>query len=170
MTALPESLEHQNPITIGILSDTHGWVPPTVATTFAGVDVIVHAGDVDEPSVLVQLRRIAPVVGVKGNMDHGPWSDDLPPAALMTLGGKTFYVLHNLNLLDLLPEAAGIHVVVSGHTHAPAMLRKRGVLYLNPGSASFPRHGSAAGGLRVSIDGDRINAQAVTFTDNGDPS
>ena len=170
MTTLPETLQRLNPIAIGILSDTHGWVPPGVATAFAGVDVIVHAGDVDEPSVMAQLRRIAPVLGVRGNMDHGAWSEELPPAALMTLGGKTFYVLHNLSRLDLLPEAAGIDVVVCGHTHAPAMTRKNGVLYLNPGSAAFPRHGSLAGGLRVSIHGDRITARAVSFADNGDLS
>jgi len=170
MAALPETLERLNPIAIGVLSDTHGWMPPAVATVFAGVDVIVHAGDIDDPSVMVQLGRIAPVVGVRGNMDHGAWSQQLPTAALLTLGGKTFYVLHNLSGLDLLPEAAGIDVVICGHTHAPAMTRKNGVLYLNPGSASFPRHGSPAGGLRVNVNGDRITAQAVSFTDNGDRS
>jgi len=169
-TVLPEYLKTLNPIRIGIISDTHGWLPPGVAAAFRGVHAILHAGDMEDPEALNQLRRIAPAVGVRGNMDHGKWAAALPPAALVTLGRKTFYILHNLHQLDLLPEAADIDVVVSGHTHEPAVVRNNGVLYLNPGSAAFPRRGSPAGGLLVRIDGDRITAVPVAFNDNGDPS
>ncbi len=168
--ASPNHLETLNPIRIGILSDTHGWLPPGVAAAFRDVHAIIHAGDMEDPEALDQLRHIAPVIGVRGNMDHGKWAAALPPSALVTLGKKTFYVLHNLHQLDLLPEAADIDVVVSGHTHEPAVVRKNGVLYLNPGSAAFPRHGSPAGGLLVCVDGDRITADPVAFTDSEDRS
>ena len=167
MKTLSTPLKTRNPITIGILSDTHGRVPPAVGAAFTDVDVIIHAGDVDDPAVLAQLKRIAPVIGVRGNMDSAASLAALPVAVLVTLGGKTFYILHNVNLLDLLPEAADIHVVVSGHTHAPDIHRKNGVLYLNPGSAAFPRRGSPAGGLRVRIDGDLITTETVIFAGNG---
>lgn len=167
VSASMDALATLNPITLGIISDTHGWLPPAVAGAFEGVDAIIHAGDVDGPSVLAQLQRIAPVIGIRGNMDHGEWAKTLKPAALATLGGKTFYILHNLSALDLAPEVADIDVVVSGHTHQPEIMKKDGVLYLNPGSAAFPRHGSVAGGLMVRVDGDAIDVRPLTFDDAG---
>ena len=98
-------------------------------------ELIIHAGDVGKPAILDALRKLAPVVVVRGNIDDGAWGKTLPPTALAEIDGKTIYVLHNIDELDLDPAAAGFHVVVNGHSHKPARFEKAGVLYVNPGSA-----------------------------------
>lgn len=125
--------------TIGILSDTHGLLRPEVVTALAGCDHILHAGDICDNDVLDRLKRIAPVVAVRGNMDYGSWSNALPVRDIVEIDGIFFYMLHDLNQLDLDPAAAGVHVVVSGHTHQPQLIKKDGVTYLNPGSAGHRR-------------------------------
>ncbi|BBO66190.1 phosphoesterase [Desulfosarcina alkanivorans] len=125
--------------TIGILSDTHGLLRPEVVEALGGCDRILHAGDIGENDVLDRLKRIAPVVAVRGNMDYGSWSNSLPVREMVEIEGIFFYLLHDLNQLDLEPAAAGIHLVVSGHTHQPQLLKKEGVTYLNPGSAGHRR-------------------------------
>src|SRR5215475_10255692 len=120
---------------IGIVSDTHGLLRPETIERLAGVDHIVHAGDIGRPEVISGLRKIAPVTAIRGNIDKGEWAAHLPHIALVKLGGWCIYVLHNLKELDLDPAATGIDVVVSGHSHRPKIETVGGVLYLNPGSA-----------------------------------
>ena len=128
-----------NPTAIGILSDTHGLLRPEVVETLAGCDHILHAGDIGDGQVLERLQRIAPVTAVRGNMDYGSWSNSLPLSEMVEIDGIFFYILHDLNRLDLDPTAAGIQVVVSGHTHQPHLAKNGGVTYLNPGSAGHRR-------------------------------
>jgi hypothetical protein len=120
---------------IGIISDTHGLLRPEAVERLAGVGHIIHAGDIGQSDVISGLRRIAPVTAVRGNVDRGEWAAGYPPTELVKLGGRFFYVLHNLAELDLDPIAAGIAVVVSGHSHRPKIETVDGVVYLNPGSA-----------------------------------
>lgn len=120
---------------IGIISDTHGLLRPEAVERLAGVGHIIHAGDIGRPDVISGLRRIAPVTAVRGNVDSGEWAAGYPQTELVKLGGRFFYVLHNLAELDLDPAAAGIDVVVSGHSHQPRIETVDGVVYLNPGSA-----------------------------------
>ncbi len=120
---------------IGIISDTHGLLRPEAAEKLANVDQIIHAGDIGSADVIAGLRKIAPVVAIRGNNDKGEWASDIPAEAVVTLGGRLIYVLHNIDELDLDPAAAGFDVVVSGHSHRPGAETKDGVLYLNPGSA-----------------------------------
>ncbi|HLG49180.1 MAG TPA: metallophosphoesterase family protein [Reyranella sp.] len=120
---------------IGIISDTHGLLRPEARQRLAGVDHIIHAGDIGRPEVIAGLREIAPTTAIRGNVDRGPWAAEHPHTEWLTLGGRTLYVLHNLGELDLDPPAAGIDVVVSGHSHQPKIETVDGVLYLNPGSA-----------------------------------
>jgi len=120
---------------IGIVSDTHGLLRPETIEWLAGVHHIVHAGDIGRPEVISGLRKIAPVTAIRGNIDKGEWATHLPHTALVELGGRCIYVLHNLKELDLDPAATGIDVVVSGHSHRPKIETVGGVLYLNPGSA-----------------------------------
>jgi uncharacterized protein len=120
---------------IGIISDTHGLLRPEAQRALLGVDLIIHAGDLGAPEILTQLKRIAPVFAVRGNVDTQPWAQELPPATVVQTGGFCFYVLHNLQDLDLKPKAAGFDAVISGHTHQPEQRYDAGVLYLNPGSA-----------------------------------
>lgn len=125
--------------TIGVISDTHGYLHPAVADVFRGAARIVHAGDIGQSGVLRALGRIAPVTAVRGNMDAGPWAASLPAVAMVELESLRICVLHDRNSLDLDPLQAGISVVISGHTHQPQLVREDGVLFLNPGSASHPR-------------------------------
>jgi uncharacterized protein len=120
---------------VGLISDTHGLLREEAVQAMCGCELIIHAGDVGNPAILEALRKLAPVVVVRGNIDDGAWGKTLPPTAVAEIDGKTIYVLHNIHELDLDPAAAGFHVVVSGHSHKPARLEKAGVLYVNPGSA-----------------------------------
>jgi hypothetical protein len=122
-------------IRIGVISDTHGLLRPEAAAKLANVEHIIHAGDIGSPGVIAGLRKIAPVVAIRGNNDKGEWAADIPKDAVVRLGGRLVYVLHNVNELDLDPAAAGFDVVVSGHSHNPSADIKDSVLFLNPGSA-----------------------------------
>lgn len=120
---------------IGVISDTHGLLRTEALAALAGVDHILHAGDVGDPDILQHLQRIAPVTAIRGNIDeHGPCAF-LPPTEVVDLGGFTFYVLHDGKQLDLDPGAAGFAAVISGHSHKPLAEWRKEVLYLNPGSA-----------------------------------
>ena len=120
---------------IGIISDTHGLLRPEAQRALLGVHLIIHAGDVGAPEILRQLKRIAPVFAVRGNVDTQPWAQELPRTTVVETSGFSFYVLHNLHDLDLKPQGAGFDAVISGHTHQAVQRHDAGVLYLNPGSA-----------------------------------
>jgi putative phosphoesterase len=122
-------------ILIGVISDTHGLLRPEAIEALRGSEYIIHAGDVGSPEILEQLSAIGPVTAVRGNVDKGAWSRNLPETQVLELGGISIYVLHDLSQLDLKPEAAGFSVVVSGHSHAPKQETREAVLYFNPGSA-----------------------------------
>jgi putative phosphoesterase len=118
----------------GLLSDTHGLLRPEALHALEGVEHLVHAGDVGSRGVLDALRARFPLTVVRGNVDRGGWADALPLTDTVELAGVRVHVLHDLEELDLDPGAAGIDVVVSGHTHRPLIRRRRGVLWVNPGS------------------------------------
>ena len=120
---------------IGVISDTHGWLRPQAIEALRGSELILHAGDVGLPEVLDELRRIAPVVAVRGNVDVEAWARRLPPTEMAEAGSKAFYILHRLADLDLKPRAARVDAVVFGHSHQPGIEWRDGVLYFNPGSA-----------------------------------
>jgi uncharacterized protein len=124
---------------VGVISDTHGLLRPEALRALQGSELIIHAGDVGDPKILRELRRLAPVVAVRGNVDTGTWSADLPETAVAEVGSALIYVLHNIKALDdfvlrrhrtLAPA-----MVVSGHTHKPLQEERDGTIYLNPGSA-----------------------------------
>jgi len=121
--------------TIGLISDTHGLLRPQALAALEGSELIIHAGDVGDPKILEALKNIAPVFAVRGNVDTQPWARALPETEVVTIGGATIYVLHDVHALDLDPVAAGFQMIVSGHSHQPGSAEKRGVLYVNPGSA-----------------------------------
>ncbi|WFU58283.1 metallophosphoesterase family protein [Bradyrhizobium pachyrhizi] len=119
---------------IGIISDTHGLFRPEAERGLAGVDHIIHAGDIGRPEIVDALRRIAPVTAIRGNVDSGEWAHQYPDTKRVRLAGKSIYVLHDLKTLQA-GLGPGIDVIVSGHSHVPKIDTVGGVLYLNPGSA-----------------------------------
>lgn len=126
---------------IGVISDTHGTLKPEVVEALEIADYILHAGDVGGVDVLKVLQRLAPTHCVRGNTDGGPWSKTLPPSDMFELGGKSFYMVHNLETMDIDPVVAGVQVVISGHTHQSVLRQDQGIIYLNPGSATYGRRG-----------------------------
>jgi putative phosphoesterase len=122
------------PLTIGVISDTHGLVRPEALDALRGVDQILHAGDVGSPEVLEALRALAPVTAVRGNNDRDAWANQLPESVTVTLAGRPIFLLHDLHELDP-TVAASAAAVVAGHSHRAAVTWKGDVLYFNPGSA-----------------------------------
>ena len=143
---------------VGIISDTHGHLRPEVAEAFAGVDLIIHAGDIGNNEVLEALRSIAPVHAVRGNMDGG-WAHDLPVTEVVEVGEVLIYVLHDAYLLNLDPAAAGFVAVINGHTHRAAVEKRKGVLFINPGSAS--PHSSSGTVALLRIRGTSLEPEVV---------
>jgi len=119
---------------IGVISDTHGLLREQALRALKDSDLIIHAGDMGSPEIVPRLRRIAPVVAVRGNIDREPWAIAYGEREVI-LQPIEIYVLHNLHELGLAPTQAGFAVVISGHTHEPKSYTKDGVLYFNPGSA-----------------------------------
>jgi len=126
--------------TIGLISDTHGLVRPEVMEALKGVDIIVHAGDVGEKNVLKKLELIAPVVAVRGNTDTSPFGMTLPKYETLQVGSFHLYILHDLCELDMVPDPKVFQCIISGHTHQPEKVMKKGVLFINPGSAGPRRY------------------------------
>lgn len=159
--------------TIGIISDTHGLLRPEALKALEGSELILHAGDVGEASILEALGEIAPVHAVHGNTDHGSLRSDLPATLVVELAtgdgeatpggqsGPLAYVLHDLEDLDLDPVASGIGMVVTGHTHRPAIREKDGVLYLNPGSAGPRRLQLPVTVAKVILGAGKVEAEIV---------
>jgi uncharacterized protein len=123
------------PRRIGLISDTHGLLREEAVRALAGSELIIHAGDVGKLEILDALKALAPVVAIRGNIDTEAWASTLPQTAVAEAGSVRFYVLHDLHALDLDAEAAGFHVVISGHSHKPGKSERGGVWYINPGSA-----------------------------------
>jgi putative phosphoesterase len=120
---------------IGVISDTHGLLRPEAIRALRGVEHILHAGDVGDIAILDALREIAPVTAIRGNVDGTGACAELPATDLVELGGKLFYLVHSAHDLDIHPAAAGVAMVVSGHSHKASVEARDGVIYLNPGSA-----------------------------------
>jgi putative phosphoesterase len=133
---------------IGVISDTHGYLDPRVLEEFAGVDHIIHAGDVMDAATLEALAAVAPVTAVAGNMDDGKLGK-LPREVTGKVGGVRFLVGHkrkrlmkrlSLGKIDGLGKHEAPDLVVCGHDHLPAVEWVDGTLFLNPGSASAPHY------------------------------
>jgi uncharacterized protein len=147
---------------IGVISDTHGLLRPEVAPALAGVERILHIGDVGDPAILKQLRKIAPVTAIRGNIDTSGPCSKLPETEVALIAGQYVYMLHDLSSLHLDPAAGRFAAVLSGHTHQPKIFRHKGVLYFNPGSCGPRRFNLpiTIGMLTVNDDG-AIEAEIV---------
>ena len=130
-----------------MISDNHGYLDPAVLEIFAGVVLIIHAGDIVDPEILAALETVAPVTAVAGNMDGGDLGAGLPRELAGEVAGVRFVVGHKRKrLLKRLAEGrieddqqgAPPDLVVYGHDHIPAAAWVDGTLFLNPGSASAP--------------------------------
>ena len=152
--------------TVGILSDNHSDWPPHIAESLAGVDAIIHAGDIGPYKLVLDMEAIAPTTAVLGNTDG-----DMPinESAVVMLDGKKFFVQH---IVDPRRLQASLRerlkriepdVVVFGHTHMPFCETLGGVLFLNPGSVTQPRGDYRPSMVRLTIDHGKITPKFIQF-------
>jgi uncharacterized protein len=153
------AINNSDSLTAGVISDTHGVLIPEVLQVLSGVNLIIHAGDIDTQAVLNELNRIAPVAAVLGNMDRGDWASHLCETEIVEIGNCLLYVLHDVSRLDIDPSAAGMHAVVHGHTHRPSDELQNGVRFLNPGSATHPRRNLPPSLMKLYITGTALHTE-----------
>lgn len=146
---------------IGVVSDTHGLLRPEALKHLAEVDRIIHAGDIGAPNVLEKLRTLAPVDAIRGNNDKGSWAEAIPETLLLEIAGHQVHVLHDLKQIDLSPSAAGISVVISGHSHKPVVEEREGVLFVNPGSIGPRRFRLPISLAKLYITAQEVRAELI---------
>jgi putative phosphoesterase len=147
-------------IRIGLISDTHGLLRPEALDVLRGSDFIVHAGDIGE-GVLEPLSTLAPVTAVRGNNDRAPWAARIAETEILRFGQVTLHMLHDLADLAIDPGAAGVDVVVTGHSHRPKIERRSGVLYVNPGSAGPVRFNLPISVALMQVSGKEVSVRIV---------
>ena len=150
-----------NPHRLGVIADTHGLLRLGAVQALWGADQILHAGDIGKPEILDELRKIAPVVAIRGNVDHGLWAQGLPRTRTVTVGALRIHVIHDLNDLQIDPAAAGFAAVISGHSHQPSIRHQNGVLFLNPGSAGPRRFNLPVSVAQLRLAGAKLVAELV---------
>jgi uncharacterized protein len=148
---------------VGLISDTHGLLRPEVVAFLRGSDFIVHGGDICDPAILDELNTLAPVTAVRGNNDRGAWAERLAETEWLQVGEVFIYAIHDLSQLDVDLQAAGVHVVVSGHSHQPNVERRDGVLFVNPGSPGPRRFKLPIAAGELIVQGNEVSARIVEF-------
>lgn len=146
---------------IALIADTHGLLRPEALSILQGSDHVIHAGDIGQAGILHAMSAFAPVTAVRGNNDKGDWADALSEAELLQIDDLWVYALHDLADLDIDPAAAGVRVVVSGHSHKPLIEERGGVLFVNPGSAGPRRFKLPVTVAELLIDGTAVSARII---------
>jgi hypothetical protein len=157
--------QNQKHVVVGVISDTHGLLVPAVIKALHGVDLIIHAGDVGNTGIMDELKSIAPVVAVRGNMDMSEDLRELPETEAIQVGDAFLYIIHDINSLDIAPSESDFNAVIFGHLHYPSVMEHNGVLFVNPGSASQPRQNSSMSLALLHIRGTSIKTQIVDIVD-----
>ncbi len=153
-----------DPITLGILSDTHGVLDGRIFSVFAGVNHILHAGDIGDPDILVELRTLAPVTAVYGNIDGFDIRRSLHGRELLTVDDTTVEIRHIAS-----PHAeTESDILIAGHTHEPFIHRQNGLLFINPGSASRPRGRDDTTVVLLTLETDRAMTVRVISLTHGE--
>lgn len=145
---------------IAILSDTHGLLRPQVVEHLKNADAILHGGDINRQSIVDELRRYAPLYIVRGNNDK-EWAEAIPLDLTVTLGGVTFYMVHNKK--EAAADLTGVDVVVFGHSHKYLQEDKDGVLWLNPGSCGPRRFHQEITMMMAEVTDGKITVEKITI-------
>ena len=145
---------------LAILSDTHGLLRPEVAEHLKTADAILHGGDVNKPGIVDQLERYAPLYVVRGNNDK-EWAEQLHHDLTVTLGGVTFYLVHNKK--EVPADLTGIDAVVFGHSHKYLLEERDGVLWLNPGSCGPRRFHQEITMMMAEVENGTLQVEKITI-------
>lgn len=156
-----KKLEPKDNYFIGVISDTHGQIPSGVPQAFKNVDLIIHAGDIGDETVLDKLSKIAPVVAVRGNMDFGHWTQKFPESEIIEIGQNVLRVVHIADRVDPEPGVDGLKAIISGHTHRAEVYEKNGMTFINPGSASYPKFGHPRSAALIHISGHHLSVKLI---------
>jgi len=129
---------------LGIISDTHGYLPTAVFRIFKEVDGILHAGDIGNMNIINELEILAPVYAISGNIDTQPIVSQFSHTLITEFDALTFYLIHHIISekfvrYELFRKKIKPHVVVYGHTHIPEVSTHNEILFINPGSVSKPK-------------------------------
>ena len=151
-------------ILLGIISDTHGLLRREALDALRGSELIIHAGDVGKAEILESLRKIAPVVAVRGNVDTAPWAEELPKTNIVQVGTHRIFILHDRSQLAIDTSHAGFAVVVFGHTHKPLADFQEGVMFLNPGSAGPRRFKLPVSIALVRVSASRLQPEIIDLS------
>ena len=143
-----------------LLSDTHGLLRPEVAEHLKTADAILHAGDINRQTIVDELRRYAPLYVVRGNNDK-EWAEAIPHDLTVTLGGVTFYLVHNRK--EIPADLPGVDVVVFGHSHKYGQEEKDGLLFLNPGSCGPRRFHQEITLMEAEVENGAIRTRKITI-------
>ena len=145
---------------LAILSDTHGLLRPEVADYLKTAGAILHAGDINRPEIVEELRQYAPLYIVRGNNDK-EWAEDIPHHLTVTLGGVSFYLVHNRK--EVPADLPGIDAVVFGHSHKYLQEEKGGLLWLNPGSCGPRRFHQEITLMMAEAENGALRVEKVTI-------
>jgi len=156
-------LNNEKSFIVGIIADTHGRLSDSAVIALTGSRLIIHAGDIGDTAILEKLKTIAPVFPVRGNMDKGIWTSEIPDSEIVDDGSVSLYILHDISRIDLDPASSGFSAVIFGHTHTPFIERQNGVLFINPGSATRPRSNYPPSVVRLKVTDRLLEAQLVTL-------
>jgi uncharacterized protein len=154
-------VSHEKTLRVALLSDTHGLLRAQARAFAVGCDYIIHGGDIGSAEILDDLAQMAPLIAVRGNNDREPWAAHLPETETMRVGGAFVYVIHDISQLDIEPLAAGVQVIVSGHSHRPLIEQRDGVLYVNPGSCGPRRFKLPISVGELIVAGSAVSARTV---------
>ena len=145
---------------LAILSDTHGLLRPEVVEHQKTADAILHGGDINRQSIVDELRQYAPLHIVRGNNDK-EWAEAIPHDLTVTLGGVTFYMVHNKK--EVPADLSGVDVVVFGHSHKYAQEERGGILWLNPGSCGPRRFHQDITMMMADVADGTIQVEKITI-------
>jgi uncharacterized protein len=149
---------------VALLSDTHGLLRAEARAFAAGADYIIHGGDIGSEQILEELAAMAPLIAVRGNNDNQTWAAHLPETEMIRVAGVFVYIVHDVSQLDIEPRAAGVRVIVSGHSHRPQVLERDGVLFVNPGSCGPRRFNLPVSVGELYVEGTEVNARTVDLS------
>lgn len=162
----PAPALNQKPMLIGLISDTHGLLRPEAVRALAGVDLIVHAGDVGGAGVLEGLRAVAPVDAVYGNVDD-PHDPALARERTVPIGALTLHVSHGHEVGSPTPERLALRytadVLVFGHTHRPLVVAIGRQLVINPGAAGPRRFNLEPSVARLRVTGSETAVELIAL-------
>ncbi|MEE4361626.1 MAG: metallophosphoesterase family protein [Pseudomonadales bacterium] len=149
---------------VGVIADTHDLIRPELLDALAGVELVLHAGDLCSEDTLTALGQLAPVIAVRGNNDRGAWALALPEARAVDLEAVRIWLCHDRADLRRLPPPEGTDLIVVGHSHRPTIDRHQGLPLLNPGSPGRRRFSLPVCCAQLHIDGSRYEIEPITLT------